>query len=98
MASINGDDLARMVRHWLATPVNGYLGSGYGSDIHALLQQPQASGLGDEFIDKMMADIPILRQLPRGSVNVYFEEVGNDSKRLLIQVGDIEIPYDEIRV
>lgn len=95
--AINGTDLGRMVRHWLSTPPNGYLGSSYGCDPKSLLQLPNSSGLGDAFIDKMMEDIPLLRQLPRGTVNVYFEQAGLDSKRLLIEVGDITIPYDEIQ-
>lgn len=95
--SLNTNDIARMVRHWLSTPVNGYLGSGYGSDPKSLLQLPNTSGLGDAFIDKMMIDIPVLRQLPRGTVNVFFEQIANDQKRLLIQVGEVTIPYDEIQ-
>lgn len=94
--ALNGDDIAGMVQHWLSTPVNGYLGSGYGSDIKSLLQQPNSSGLGDAFINKMLNDIPILQQMPRGSVNVYFEKVSKDRKRLLIEVGDVTIPTDEI--
>lgn len=94
--NITGNDIARMVRHWLSTPPNGYLGSGYGSDPKSLLQLPNNAGLGDAFIDKMLTDIPLLRQLPRGTVNVYFEQVGNDRKRLLIEVGQVTVPYDEI--
>jgi len=94
---VNGEDLARMVRHWLSTPPNGYLGSSYGCDPKALLQLPNADGMGDAFIDKMLIDIPLLRQLPRGSVNVYFQQRTKDTKRLIIEVGDISINYDEIQ-
>lgn len=94
---IVSEDIVRMVRHWLSTPPNGYLGSGYGCDPYALLQKPQSSGLADEFIDKMMVDLPILKQLPRGTVNVFFQNVGKDGKRLLIQVGETMIPFEEIR-
>lgn len=85
---LNGAAVQDMVRHWLSTPPNGYLGSGYGSDPQSLLQQPLSSGMGDAFIDKMAADIPIIGNLPSGAVNAYFEDIGNDSKRLLIQVAD----------
>lgn len=94
---IVSEDMVRMVRHWLSTPPNGYLGSPYGCDPKALLQQPQSSGLADEFIDKMMTDLPILKQLPRGTVNVFFQPIGKDGKRLLIQVGETMIPFEEIR-
>lgn len=94
---VTGEDLAGMVRHWLGTPPNGYFGSSYGCDIKALLQLPNADGLGDAFIDKMLLDIPLLRQLPRGSVNIYFQQLSKDTKRLIIEVGDIHINYDEIQ-
>jgi len=38
-AQITPDDIVGMVRHWLSTPVEAYLGSGYGSDVRALLQR-----------------------------------------------------------
>lgn len=94
---VNGEDLARMIRHWLFTRPNGYLGSGYGCDPKALLQLPNADGMGDAFIDKMLIDIPLLRQLPRGSVNVYFQQRTKDTKGLIIEAGDISITYDEIQ-
>jgi len=94
---ISSEDIVRMVQHWLSTPPNGYLGSPYGCDPYSLLQKPQSSSLADEFVDKMMTDLPILRQLPRGTVNVFFQNVGKDSKRLLIQVGETMIPFEEIR-
>lgn len=95
--AIGSDDIAGMVRHWLGTPPNGYLGDSRGCDPLSLLHQPSTSGLGDAFIEKMLTDIPILRQLPRNAVNVYFEQVTKDRKRLLIEVGDVTIPYDEIQ-
>lgn len=91
---INGAEVQDMVRHWLETPPNGYLGSGYGSDPQSLLQQPMSSGMGDAFIDKMIADIPLLASLPAGAVNIYFEDIGNDRKRLLIQIADSLVTVD----
>ena len=38
--AITGTGIQAMVSDWLDTPVNGYLGSGYGSDTRALLQRP----------------------------------------------------------
>lgn len=87
---ITSVELADMVRHWLRTPPNGYLGSGYGSDIHSLLQKPMTAGLGDALIAKMIEDIPLLGQLPNGTVNVYLQRVpgSNDQTELLIEVAD----------
>lgn len=85
-------DIERMVRHWLSTPPNGYLGSSYGCDLKAMLQLPNSESLGDSFITKMMEDIPPLAALPRGAVNLLLEQVSNDTKRLTIQIGELLIP------
>jgi hypothetical protein len=69
----------------------------HGCDPKSLLQLPNSDGLGDAFIAKMLTDIPLLRQLPRGSVNVYFQQITKDSKRLLIEAGDITIESEEIQ-
>ena len=83
-----------MVRHWLSTPVNSYLGSGYGSDPQSLLQMPMMTGVGDAFIAKMVNDVPILQAFPRGSLNIYFQEIGNDSKKLIIDISGSLISVD----
>lgn len=93
---INGAELQGMVEHWLSTPPSGYLGSSYGSDPQSLLQQPMASGLGDAFIDKMAEDIPLLAALPSGAVNAYFQDIGNDRRRLLIDVSDRLVTVDRV--
>ncbi len=53
MATITGNEIQGMVGHWLKTPVNGYLGSDYGQDVKALLQQPQTDGAPDAFLQKL---------------------------------------------
>lgn len=79
-------EIAGMVRHWLEVPINGYLGDGYGSNLPDLLQTPQASGIADSVIAKMVRDIPILGGLPPGTINIYSEERGIDGINLLIEV------------
>jgi hypothetical protein len=74
-----------MISHWLAVPPGGYHGSGYGSDIAALLHQPLSSGAGDALIAKMKEDIPLLSALPDGCVNLYLADRGIDSKTLIIE-------------
>jgi hypothetical protein len=71
MATITANDVQGMVRHWLNTPVGGYLGSDYGQDTKSLLQRPHADGMYDSFLSKMQSDIPVLQALPPGSVNLY---------------------------
>ena len=85
-----------MVDHWLRTPPNGYFGHSYGSDPLSLLQKPHSEMLADAFIDKMLEDLPVLRSLPAGTVNVYKEQVSKDTARLIIQAGNVSIPFDLI--
>lgn len=95
-SKIDGAELQGMVTHWLGTPPNGYLGSSYGSDPQSLLQQPNAAGVGDAFLDKMAKDVPLAGALPAGAINAYFEEIGNDKKRLLIEVSDRLVSVDQV--
>lgn len=88
---LNGAELQGMVRHWLKTPVEGYLGSGYGSSPLELLQKPMTSGVGDAFVQKMEDDILLLASLPKGAVSVYFEDKGNDSKVLHVVAYDSKV-------
>lgn len=91
---VNGEEVQGMVGHWLGTPVNGYLGSGYGSDPLTLLQKPMTAGLGDAFVQKMEVDVPVIGALQGGAVNVYFEDRDNRSKNLLITVADSLVRVD----
>jgi len=98
MSVINGEEVSGMVEHWLTTPPNGYLGSSYGSDVKALLQLPNSAGLGDQFIDKMNADLPVISALPADATDVYFEQVDKETKRLIIRVVDSLVAVDESRL
>ena len=91
---VTAHEIQKMIRHWLSVPPNGYLGSPYGCDRLALLQLPQSTQIADEFLAKMIADIPILGALPPGAVNIYVEELSNDKKRILIDVANSLIPVD----
>lgn len=83
--AITAEEILDMVRHWFDCPPNGYLGGGYGCDLKSLLQQPQAGGLANAFIDKMHEDLPILDSW-RGDINVYMRNQGVDGKRLVIEI------------
>lgn len=84
---ITSRDVAGMVEHWLRCPPNGYLGSGYGSDVKALLHTPMASGLADDLIAKARQDVPMLRLSPDGMVNVYAFDEDMDRKVIRFEVG-----------
>ena len=86
--------MQKMVRHWLAVPTNGYLGSDYGQDAKALLHLPQSDSAADEFLKKLRDDVPILQALPPGSLNLYGVHSGPDRLDLVIEVAGsaISIP------
>lgn len=83
---ITGSDIQQMIAHWLATPVGTYLGSDYGNDIRALLQNPQAAGLEQALMSKMRADVPIISALPSGAIQFYWQDVAPDKRFLVIDV------------
>lgn len=94
MATKTGSEIQGMVGHWLHTPINGYLGSDYGQDVKALLQQPQTDGAPDAFLQKLRADVTILKALPAGSINLYGVQTPPDRLDLVIEVAGqvIEVP------
>jgi len=94
MATITGSDIQNMVRHWLNTPVSGYLGSDYGQDAKSMLQLPQADGAPEAFLQKMRLDVPVLQALPAGSLNLYGVPSLPDRLDLIVEVAGqaIQVP------
>jgi len=86
MATITGNDIQNMVRHWLNAPVGAYLGSDYGQDAKALLQLPQSDGAPETFLQKLRQDVPALQALPAGSVNLYGVQTPPDRLDLIVEV------------
>lgn len=87
MAKITPVEVQDMVRHWLTTPVNGYLGSGYGSNLRDMLMAPMAAGEGDKFVAKLVRDVPVLQAAAPGQINAYITDEIPDRRRVLIEVG-----------
>ncbi|WP_313416884.1 hypothetical protein [Pseudomonas oryzihabitans] len=96
MSSLNVTmlEIAQMVRHWLQMPTNGYLGQSYGHDIPSLLQQPGSSVLADSLLKKLLTDVPILKRLPSGSINLYLEQVSKQHQRLIIDLMGTQVTID----
>lgn len=87
MDTITGDDIQDMIRHWLETPMNGYLGSDYGSDLKALLQRAQSdTRLANYFIAKLRRDVAVLEALPASEVGLYATPEGIERLRLTLEV------------
>ena len=59
---ISSNEVVDMIGHWLSTPENGYLGSGYGykDKVLATLREEQTTDNEQKIIAKMKTDIPIL--------------------------------------
>ena len=84
---ITGSDITMMVNHWLRTPANSYLGSNYGSDIQSLLQRPLSdSSLANEFIRKLINDVPLLKILPNNSINLYAKATSPDKLEFVLDI------------
>lgn len=84
---INGRDIQLMVRHWLETPPNGYLGSDYGSDTKTLLQKPFSdTSYFDAFKTKLRKDVPVLRALPSSMTNIGHRGTYPDKLEIAIEV------------
>jgi hypothetical protein len=95
---LTGLEAQGMVRHWLSVPPNGYLGSGYGSDPHQLLQKPNSDSLGDALLAKMRTDIPVIDALQDGAVNLYLQDMPDgNGKRLLVEVLNSLVTVDNLR-
>lgn len=86
MSNITGTDVQNSVSHWLKSPVNGYLGSGYGQDTKAMLQQPQSLGQADAYIAKLRSDVPALDILPQDAVNLYGVHSNIDRMEIVLEV------------
>ena len=83
--------IVQQIVHWLNTPTNSYLGSGYGIDLYSELQKPLSDFSSDRIIAKMYEDIPILSKVGRGYVNIYAADNGIDDVRIFINVGGSQV-------
>jgi hypothetical protein len=97
MKTITGDDIQAMVRHWLETPVNGYLGSGYGADTKSLLQRAQSDEeQADRYLRKLKRDVSVLEVLPNSAVSLYGTPEGVDRLRLTLDVAGRSYDLNDI--
>ena len=79
-------DVQRMVRHWLNTPLNGYLGDDFGNNLPDYLQSPQAANSANEILRKMYSDLPVLLLLPSGAISVQSSTDPQISDRINVSV------------
>jgi len=86
MMTIMASDIHDMIRHWLGTPVNGYLGSDYGSDIKSMLQRSLSSSDANNLIRKLRNDIPVLQSMPSGAINLFSVQSAPDKLSIFLEV------------
>ncbi len=90
-------EIADMVRHYLQMQANGYLGQGYGNTLKDLLQKPMNStALADREIRKLQRDVPILTQLPKGSITLFAEDIDKETKRIILDIAGNQITIDSL--
>lgn len=94
MAKITGKDIQAMVKHWLRTPVNGYLGSDYGQDLKSLLQRPLNDGMGDAVLQKLRGDVPVIGVVPSSAVNLLQINGDSDKKTFCIEIAGNTVEID----
>jgi len=93
-ATISRLQLQAMVQHWLATPAGAYLGSAYGHNLPALLQQPmQQAGYGaDEVLAKLRHDIPLLAVLPPETIHLYAHALDTQQQQVFLDMAGHTVP------
>lgn len=93
---ISAEEITEMVKHWLNTPVNSYLGSSYGFDKYAVLFQPLSMAGADEMIAKLKRDVPVLMLLPSSAINLFSIPVAKDKQMIFLSVGDVQFNLSEM--
>lgn len=88
---ITTNDIQDMVSHWLSTPPYGYLGSDYGSDKESLVQNPEGTGVTDDFFAKMRTDVPIITVMPSGTVRLIVTDTAPDKQTLQIDIAGQQV-------
>ena len=95
---ISGRDIQGMIRHWLQTPVNSYLGSDYGQDNMSLLQIPlMDSTAADDYISKLREAVECLRSVPEGYLSLERLTVPPDKAFLMIDVLGQKVLVKEVK-
>jgi len=57
------EDYERMIRHWIGTVPNSYIGQSYGFNLHKTLLKPMSIDEADQILREMKEQIPPLQLL-----------------------------------
>lgn len=86
------EELAAMIRHWINTKPNSYLGQDYGFNLQAMLLQPLSESYADFILGELKRHIPPLQAFDSSALAIYEETKMNDTKSYYIVLNNtIEI-------
>ncbi len=86
-----------MIRHWLATRPNSYLGSPFGFNQHKMILKPMSDNEADQLLAEMREQIPPLRHLSGDQLMVTRDPVVTQTEKYYITLnGSIDIPLFEV--
>lgn len=86
-----------MIRHWIATVPNSYLGQSYGFNHHEKLLKPMSDDEADSILQEMKAQMPPLQLLGEDQLMVQREQLDNQSEKYYITLnGNIHIEIGEV--
>lgn len=88
---IDAPAVKAMVVHWLATPPNGYFGSGYGADVRTMLLRDLSADSADALLKKLRRDLPLLDQFSDQQLRIETAVSGHDSLYVYLMIGAIQI-------
>ncbi|KYQ83275.1 hypothetical protein AWW72_14855 [Acinetobacter sp. NRRL B-65365] len=95
---IDSNKIMAMIKHWLQSEVNGYLGSDYGPDWNALFLGPLSAPVANTFIEKMKRDIPILKQLSADQLQLWSQNEGFETETIYLRLANqIAINLNQVR-
>lgn len=86
-----------MIRHWLATVPNSYLGQTYGFNLHKILLKPLSEIEADQILREMKEQIPPLQHLNDDQLRVTEDPELTQTKKYYITLnGTIDIELGEV--
>ena len=91
------EELADMIRHWINTKPNSYLGQDYGFNLQAMLLRPLSENKADFILSELKRHIPPLQAFNSSNLAIYQETKMNDTVAYYIVLNntlEIELKTD----
>lgn len=84
-----------MIRHWLNTQPNQYLGHGFGNDVHQIMLKPMSESEADYILQEMKEQIPPLQLLTGEQLMITREVLSNQTEQYYVTInGSIHVPLN----